>query len=243
MHEDLDALEAAIGYRFADRDLLRRALTHSSRVYERTLAGGESTLRDNEQLEFLGDAVLGFLISDELLLRHPDASEGRLSKLKANLVREPWLAAAALRLKLGDYLQLGRGEEMSGGRAKKTLLADAFEALIAAVYLDGGIDAARSFVEIFVATVHPEMDHTGQPVAHDIIDYKGALQELARARKLPPPAYIILRESGPGHSKIFTVEVRIGNDWAAQAEGSTKKSAAQKAAREVYERLRDSAAG
>jgi ribonuclease-3 len=175
-------------------------------------------------------------------LRYPDASEGRLSKLKANLVREPWLAAAALRLQLGDYLQLGRGEEMSGGRIKKTLLADAFEALIAAVYLDGGIDAARSFVELFVAAPHPVAEN-GEPAGHDILDYKGALQELARARKLPPPCYTILRESGPGHSKIFTVEVRIGNEWVAQAEGSTKKSAAQKAAQEVYERLRISAAG
>jgi len=243
MREDLDALEAAISYRFADRGLLRRALTHSSHVHERTWVDGESLRRDNEQLEFLGDAVLGFVISDELLLRHPEASEGRLSKLKANLVREPWLAAAALRLQLGEYLQLGRGEEMSGGRAKKTLLADALEALIAAIYLDGGIDAARRFVKAFVAEPDAAVDRAGEPAAHDILDYKGALQELARARKMPPPVYIVLRETGPGHSKIFTVEVRVGNEWAAQAEGSTKKSAAQKAAREVYERLRDSAPG
>src|SRR5580704_8440067 len=139
MRADLDALEAAAGHRFADREILRRALTHSSHVHEQVLVDGEAASRDNEQLEFLGDSVLGFLISEDLMKRHPEAAEGRLSKLKAHLVSAAWLHEAARRLRLGEYLELGRGEEMSGGRAKKTLLVDALEALIAAIYLDGGI--------------------------------------------------------------------------------------------------------
>src|ERR1700693_1439846 len=143
MRADLDALEDAAGHRFADREILRRALTHSSHVHERALTDGKAVPRDNEALEFLGDSVLGFLISEDLLQRHPDAAEGRLSKLKAHLVSAAWLHEAAQGLRLGKYLELGRGEEMSGGRAKKTLLVDALEALIAAIYLDGGMAPAR----------------------------------------------------------------------------------------------------
>src|SRR5580704_17785594 len=150
MPADLDTLETAAGHRFADREILRRALTHSSHVHEQALSGGAAASRDNEQLEFLGDSVLGFLISEYLLQRHPEAAEGRLSKLKAHLVSAAWLHEAAQRLRLGEYLELGRGEEMSGGRAKKTLLVDALEALIAAIYLDGGIPPVRDFVLRFV---------------------------------------------------------------------------------------------
>ena len=240
MRADLDALEAAIGHCFGNRQLLNRALTHSSHVHEQApaLSAENGLPRDNEQLEFLGDSVLGFLISEDLLERNPDAPEGRLSKLKAHLVSATWLHEAAKRLRLGDYLQLGRGEEMSGGRAKKTLLVDALEALIAALYLDGGIDAARGFVQRFV--VAPGVAAAGssaEQLPRAITDFKSALQELAQARRLPPPRYVILRERGPEHSKTFTIEVRVGREWVGQAEGGTKKSAAQKAAREVYERL------
>jgi len=243
MRADLDALEFAIGHRFADRELLCRALTHSSHVHEQAAAGGPEALRDNEQLEFLGDSVLGFLISEELLKRHPEAAEGRLSKMKAHLASAAWLHEAAQQLDLGGYLQLGRGEEMSGGRAKKTLLVDALEALIAAIYLDGGPEPARSFVTRFVTEPGILAASAGEEhLPQNLIDYKSALQELAQARHLPQPRYVIVRERGPEHSKTFTVEVRVGREWAGQADGMTKKSAAQKAAREVYERLQASLA-
>jgi len=237
MRADLDALEAAIGRPFADREILRRALTHSSHVHEQTPAGGPDASRDNEQLEFLGDAVLGFLISDDLVKRHPEAPEGRLSKMKAHLVSAAWLHESAQRLRIGEYLELGRGEEMSGGRAKKTLLVDAVEALIAAIYLDGGMEAAREFVTRFVVAPVSSASAAEERMSQNLIDYKSALQELAQARHLPQPRYIIVRERGPEHSKTFTVEVRVGREWAGQADGNTKKSAAQRAAREVYERL------
>jgi len=237
MRADPDSLEIAAGHRFADREILRRALTHSSHVHEQALIDGQATARDNEQLEFLGDSVLGFLISEDLVLRHPEAAEGRLSKLKAHLVSAAWLYEAAQRLRLGDYLELGRGEEMSGGRAKKTLLVDAFEALIAAIYLDGGIQPAREFIQRFVAPGLSEAGLDGEQVPQNLTDYKSALQEFAQARRLPPPRYVIVRERGPEHSKTFTVEARVGREWVGQAEGNTKKSAAQKAARDVYDRL------
>jgi ribonuclease-3 len=240
MRADLDALEDAAGHRFADREILRRALTHSSHVHEQSLMGGQFTARDNEQLEFLGDSVLGFVISEDLLQRHPEAAEGRLSKLKAHLVSAAWLHEAAQRLRLGEYLELGRGEEMSGGRAKKTLLVDALEALIAALYLDGGMEPARRFIQRFVVAPGISEAVAGEQPHQDLTDYKSALQEFAQARRLPPPRYVIVRERGPEHSKTFTVEARVGREWVGQAEGNTKKSAAQKAARDVYERLQAS---
>src|ERR1700722_11662831 len=238
MPADLDALGAAAGPRFADRGVLHRALTHSSHVHERTLASGPDGLRDNEQLEFLGDSVLGFLISEELLKRHPEAAEGRLSKLKAHLASAAWLLEAAQQLQLGDYLQLGRGEEMSGGRNKKTLLVDGLEALIAAIYLDGGLEAARGFVNRFVVGPGDSVEGAGEEhLPQNLTDYKSALQELAQARHLPQPRYVIIRERGPEHSKTFPIEGGVGREWVGQADGFTKKSAAQKAARDVYERM------
>src|SRR6202167_565732 len=238
MRADMDSVEFAAGRRFADREILRRALTHSSHVHEQALAGGDAAARDNEQLEFLGDSVLGCLISEDLVQRHPEAAEGRLSKLKAHLVSAAWLHEAAQQLRLGEYLELGRGEEMSGGRAKKTLLVDALEALIAAIYLDGGMQPAREFIKRFV--VASEAGLEGELSPRNLLDYKSALQEFAQARRLPPPRYVIVRERGPEHSKTFTVEARVGREWVGQAEGNTKKSAAQKAARDVYERLQSS---
>jgi ribonuclease-3 len=242
LRADLDALEAAVGHRFADKGFLCRALTHSSHVHERALPEGSEVLRDNEQFEFLGDSVLGFLISEELVQRFPEAPEGRLSKMKANLVSAAWLLGAARRLELGRYLRLGRGEEMSGGRSKKTLLVDAFEALIAAIYLDGGVDAARAFVNRFVVAAGAETAGEAAEPSQNLTDYKSALQELAQARRLPAPRYVIVRERGPEHSKTFTVEARVGREWVGQAEGYTKKSAAQKAAREVYGQIQASLA-
>src|SRR6185369_14579121 len=146
MRADTASLELRISHRFSDPELLRRALTHSSLANE-SRTGNGLPLTDNEQLEFLGDSVLGFLIAEALVLRSPDSSEGELSRLKAHLVSAAHLHGVARRLDLGSYLDLGRSEEMSGGRMKKTLLVDGLEAVIAAIYLDGGLDAARSFVE------------------------------------------------------------------------------------------------
>lgn len=233
MRAEPEVLEEAIGHGFQDRDILSRALTHKSFVHER-FAAGEATLGDNEQMEFLGDAILGFLVSEALIRQHPGLPEGQLSKLKAHLVSATHLHEVAQELRLGDYLLLGRGEELSGGRDKKALLANAVEALIAAIYLDGGIDVARRFV---IGHVTGDLGALSQGPALPIIDFKSALQELAQARRLPPPRYAIVKERGPEHAKTFTVEVRIGHDLIGQAEALSKKSAGQKAAQVLLERL------
>jgi ribonuclease-3 len=235
---ELASLEVRIGRRFTDPELLRRALTHSSLANE--IRGGPgspgSPSADNEQLEFLGDSILGFLVSEALVLRNPEFREGDLSRIKAHLVSALHLHGVARRLQLGECLELGRSEEMSGGRAKRTLLVDALEALIAALYLDAGIDVVRAFISKHVLDAPPLSGEEGgsEPL---IVNFKSALQELAQSQKLPQPRYAIIRERGPEHSKTFTVEVRVGKEWTGQAEGRTKKTAAQRAARGVYERL------
>ncbi len=232
MPADLGVLESAIGHELRDRELFQRALTHKSRVHEQ--AGEAPSAGDNEQLEFLGDAILGFVVSECLVRRFASAPEGRLSKLKAHLVSAARLYEVAQTLALGDFLFLGRGEEMSGGRAKKALLADAMEALIAAMYLDSGIDAARAFIETHVVGAFAVAEGS---VDGAVADYKSALQEMAQALRLPPPRYFIVAEEGPEHSKTFTVEVRVGKDWTGQAKGLSKKAAGQKAAEGVLQQL------
>lgn len=236
MRAERSTLEHRIDYHFSDPELLHRALTHSSLANE-ARAGG-SPLSDNEQFEFLGDSVLGFLISEALVRRFPGQSEGELSRQKAHLVSAAHLHGVARRLDIGSHLELGRSEEMSGGRAKKTLLVDGLEAVIAAIYLDGGLEAARNFVHSFVLDAPLSSDEdAGTDIQPAIRNFKSALQELAQSRKLPQPRYTIIRERGPEHSKVFTVEVRVGKDWTGQADGRTKKLAAQRAARGVYDRL------
>jgi ribonuclease-3 len=238
MSVDLEALEATLGHQFKNREMLVRALTHSSRVHEQNIENPDSAVgpeADNEQLEFLGDAVLGFLISEALVRRFPSHPEGRLSEVKARLVGAAHLCDVAQKLELGQHLILGRGEEMSGGRAKKTLLEGCLEALIAALFLDGGIEVVRAFVNRYVMGDGERDTHYLAPERRD--NFKGVLQELARDRKLPPPRYIMVKERGPEHSKMFTIEVRLGPDWVSQAEGPSKKSAAQNAAREVLARI------
>jgi ribonuclease-3 len=230
MRADLATLEGALGYAFRDRKLLERALTHKSRVYEKNL---QSVLDDNEQLEFLGDAILGFIVSELLVARHADYPEGRLSKLKAQLVSASHLYEVAQSLRLGDHLLLGRGEELSGGRLKPALLANAMEAIIAAIYLDGGVDAARGLITRHIAGEHEALDRNSDK----LLDYKSALQEMTQALKLPQPRYSIVEERGPEHAKTFLVEVRVGHEWVSQAEGLSKKSAGQKAAQRVLEKL------
>lgn len=232
MSFELGVLEIRIGHTFRNRELLERALTHKSHVYEKPANGDAGG--DNEQLEFLGDAILGFVVSDYLVRRHQGFPEGRLSKLKAHLVSAARLHEVARALELGEFLFLGRGEEMSGGREKKALLSDAVEALIAAVYLDGGIGPVRAFIECWVVGggVAEEQD-----LENVVTDYKSALQEKAQALSLPTPRYVVVDESGPEHAKTFVVEVRLGKEYVSQAKGQSKKSAGQTAAQQVLRRL------
>ena len=229
-------LERKLNYRFTNQELLRRSLIHSSLANEIRSAGTPAC--DNEQLEYLGDSILGFLVAEALVLRFPEAREGELSRQKAHLVSAAHLHGVARRLDLGSYLELGRSEEMSGGRAKKTLLVDGLEAVIAAIYLDGGMDAARDFVAAHVLDAPFAGDEeAGTDIQPAITNFKSALQELAQSRNMPQPRYTVVREKGPEHSKMFTIEVRVGKACTGQADGRTKKVAAQRAARTVYERL------
>lgn len=232
MRADLAALEEKLGYSFSNRDLLVRALTHKSWIYEHA---APDSAGDNEQLEFLGDSILGFLVSDALWRTYSELTEGQLSKLKAQLVSEASLLKVAQGIDVGRFLILGRCEEMSGGRNKKTLLADAVEALIAAMYLDGGIEAARQFVQRTIVSNAALLQPAGEP---GYTDYKTALQELAQAHRLPMPRYSIVQERGPEHAKIFTMEARVGNEVSGEAEGPSKKSAGQLAAKLVLNKLR-----
>ncbi len=230
----LEALEAKLGHTFRNPDLLVRSLTHKSRAFE-DQAGEEACIRDNEQQEFLGDSILGFLISEALVRRCPNSPEGRLSKLKAYLVSAAHLHLVANRLELGSFLRLGRGEELSGGRSKRALLANALEAVIAALYLDTGIEETRRFVrDVVIGDFDPERGEIEELVT----DHKSALQERALAAGLPAPRYTTVDEGGPEHSKTFTMEARIGSQWCARGEGPSKKRAGQKAAQRVLEQLR-----
>lgn len=232
MNEDVARLENGLGHHFRDQGLLERALTHKSRIYEKGAEGSAST--DNEQLEFLGDSILGFVVSEILVRRFASFPEGRLSKLKAHLVSAARLHEVAQELGLGEFLILGRGEEMSGGRLKKALLSDAVEALIAALYLDAGLEQARRFIETrVIGALHA----TEEAAESAVTDYKSALQEMAQTLKLPPPRYVIVAEDGPEHSKTFTVEVRLGKEWVSQAQGLSKKSAGQRAAQQILQQL------
>jgi ribonuclease III len=227
----LEELEQAIGYRFRQPILLERALTHRSAVPD------DAAIRirtDNEQLEFLGDAVLGMLVSDYLTSAFEEWSEGQLSKSRARLVNAASLYTAARRLALGSYLRLGKGEEKTGGREKPALLADAFEALVAAIYLDGGLPAAREFVKsaLLDAAVEVEGNQLGSS------DNKSALQEFLQARGLPPARYAVVREAGPDHQKTFWIQVDVPGLVNATGTGANKKEAEQSAAAQALEMLR-----
>jgi ribonuclease-3 len=238
---NLAALEEALGHNFQRRDLLDLALTHSS--YAREKESQENiSLGDNEQLEFLGDTVLALSVSEELFRRFPHFREGELSKLRAYLVSEKHLIQVAQALSLGEFLHLGRGEEKSGGRSKPAMLADALEAIIAAIYLDSGFDVARHFVleKVLGPELHRlDVHSAGLPVT----DYKSALQELLQATGRQQPDYALVKETGPEHKKTFTVEVCLvtgnatGVEFTGRGEGPTKKRAEQEAARLVLEYL------
>ena len=227
---DLSAFEERIGYTFSNRDLLTRALTHKSFSHEAKNGG----VLHNETFEFLGDSVLGFVIGDLLFGHFPSLDEGALSKMKAFLVSASSLGAKARMYGMGDVILLGVGEEKTGGRRKESLLANLFEAMIAAVYLDGGIDAARDFItREFQALIGDARRHgvAGQ-------DYKSGLQELVQARSQPLPEYRLVGTFGPDHDKRFEVEVLVGGESLARASGPSKKEAEQEAARIALENLR-----
>lgn len=239
---DVLPLEESIGHLFEARELLRQALTHSSQARElEAQRGSGERAGDNEQLEFLGDAVLGLVTTEELFRRFPQFSEGQLSKLRAHLVSKNHLIRVAERLDIGRYLRLGRGEEKSGGRHKSALLVDALEALLGAVYLDSELETARRIILQLI--VHPELEQfVTQGTAGKITDYKSALQERLQAEGLPQPVYLLVKEAGPEHQKTFTIEAQLLNgngsaEFTARAQGSTKKNAEQDAARQVLEYL------
>jgi len=229
---ELEPLERAIGYRFRDRGLLEHAMTHRSRVHEDASGG----VFDNESMEFLGDSVLGFVIADMLFREFPQHNEGQKSKLKASLVSAASLAKLGETIHLGDFLILGRGEEKTGGRRKHAIIADCYEALIAAIYLDGGVDPARGFIEREFADLIAEARRTGA-AASFTDDWKSALQEWLQSRGRGLPAYRLAAELGPDHRKSFVVEVVVEGEALASAEGRSKKEAAQAAARAALDKL------
>lgn len=225
---DLSRLQNALSYSFKEPNGLKQALIHKSYVNETKDKG----LADNERLEFLGDAVLDLVISEALMKRFPNAPEGDLSKMKAKVVNEGTLALIAKEIELGKFLYLGKGEERTLGREKVSLLADAMEAVIAAIYLDRDFSAARQVVlKLFEAPLH---DLTGPDVS---VDYKTELQELCQKKFALLPFYHLLRESGPDHEKRFEVEIRIQGVSYGIGRGRSKKEAEQKAAQATLEAL------
>ena len=215
-------LEKAIGYQFRDIQLLQNALTHSSYANERW----HNSLLSNERLEFLGDSVLGMLVAEYLFKTFPDRTEGELTRMRADMVCEKTLAAAANRIGLGDHLLLGHGEERFGGRNRESILADAMESVIAACFLDGGLEAALGFVRQFILVEVPVVK------MHNV-DYKTALQELVQQKKNQVLAYALVGQSGPDHDKQFTVEVSLNGSVVGKGIGSSKKRAEQDAARDA----------
>ena len=212
-----EEFEKIIGYTFQNETLLRQALTHSYYANER-----HRKSEDNERLEFLGDAVLELVSSEFLFLNYPKLSEGDLTKLRASLVCEPTLAACTAQMQLGDFVRLGRGEEQTGGRRRKSILSDALEAVIGAIYLDGGFTNAKEFILKFILT---DIEHKKL-----FYDSKTILQEFVQGNYEEALSYRLLEESGPDHNKNFTVEARIGDRAIGSGSGRTKKAAEQEAA-------------
>ncbi len=244
--QDDRSLLAVLGHRFRDPSLLRWALTHRSLSYERSPEESAKPSGDNEQLEFVGDAVLGLIVAESLFRRFPESREGELTRLRASLVSRRHLAEVAALLDLGAMLFLGRGEEQSGGRRKPALLSNALEALIAALYLDGGLEVARAFIDrVVIGPYLPELEAalaSGGKFTGAIGDHKSALQEYMQSSGGGQPHYVLTSQSGPDHRKSFRVEVRIQGDNGelraiAESEGGSKKQAQQEAARVALERL------
>ena len=220
-------LEAALGYKFQNITLLQNALTHSSYANERW----HNSLLSNERLEFLGDSILVMAVAAYLYHNFPDRPEGELTRMRADMVCETSLAAIAVRLDLGKHLLLGHGEERFGGRNRASILADAVESVIAAAYLDGGIEAARGIITRFVLCNVPVNKLQNA-------DYKTALQELVQQKKNQVLCYQLVGESGPDHDKVFTAQVLLNNQIIGEGTGSSKKRAEQDAARVAMDRLK-----
>lgn len=226
--ERVDKAEKALGISFANKDLLKQALTHRSFIYEHNL----SALESNEKLEFLGDAILGFIVTDMIYARFPHLAEGDLSKLRARLVSSAALAEIAREVDLGNLLRLGAGEEASGGREKTSLVANALEAVIGAIFLDQGVDRARQFVRhYFDGRIEIE---SGREASRD---FKTRLQELTAKKFGLSPVYSITHEEGPDHRKVFHAEVAVGKNVYGHGPGSSKKEAEQAAAEEALKLL------
>ena len=219
-------LENAIGYRFHNINLLQNALAHSSYANERW----HNSLMSNERLEFLGDSILGMVVADHLYRNFPNRPEGELTRMRADMVCEKALAKIAGRIGLGSHLLLGKGEEQGGGRSRDSILADAVESVIAACYLDGGMEAAVSFIKQFVLV--------NVPVSRlNNADYKTALQELVQQKRNQTLVYTLVEESGPDHDKNFEVELTLNGQVVGHGIGSSKKRAEQAAARAALEAL------
>jgi ribonuclease-3 len=228
--KNLDELEQKLDYRFARRKFLIQALTHSSFAHENNLG----PMEDNERMEFLGDSILGFLVSEALCEARPNLSEGQLSKLKGFLVSSANLVQCAEQIHLGRYLRLGKGEEKTGGRGKQALLVDAFEALIAAIYLDAGVERVKDIILRFFTLQISDISDAG---AH-VPDFKSALQEDLQARGQNTADYTLIEALGPDHQKLFTVDVVIDGVAVARGRGLTKKAAEQAAAMQAMNLLK-----
>lgn len=225
MKRTISQCERKIGYRFKDKNILLQALTHSSYAYENQ----QKVESDNETLEFLGDSVLGLIVADFLYSEYSELSEGELSKLKSTAANTTSLSEFGKRVKLDKNILLGKGEEKSGGRKKKTILAGAFEALVAAIYLDGGLKAAKKFLL-------PQLDFIFKKInaeSYLVNNYKSALQEYLQKENLPAPVYKTVTSTGPDHKKSFIVEVFLEKNPLAKAKGSSKKNAEQRAAQKA----------
>ena len=219
-------LEAAIGYQFHNISLLQNALTHSSYANERW----HNSLLSNERLEFLGDSILGMLVAEYLYRSFPDRPEGELTRMRADMVCETTLASVANTIHLGDHLLLGHGEEQGGGRSRDSILADAVESVIAASFLDGGMEAALRFIQRFILVQVPVTK------LHNV-DYKTQLQELVQQKRNQVLAYSLVSASGPDHDKLFAVDVMLNGTVVGKGQGSSKKRAEQNAARNAIDAL------
>jgi len=232
---DLDLLETVLAYKFKDRALLERAITHRSWAHEKVAPGDEREARKlhNESLEFLGDSVLGLIVSNYLCNSYPAGTEGELSRMKHRLVSAPTLAKASQELNLGDFLRFGRGEEKSGGRHKNALLADVFEAITGAIFLDDGLEAATDFV---CYALRDELEGA-DPLSAAKSDYKTMLQERLQAERRAAPRYAVIETLGPPHQRIFHVEVSW-DGGSIQGEGHSIKAAEAAAARAALEGMK-----
>lgn len=232
MSKNTAKLEQQLGYQFQNPELLQRALTHRSWAYEKMPMGSEEEIRrlQNESLEFVGDAVLGMAVVEYLFNKYPNATEGELTMMKHRLVSTETLAKNADKLSLGNYMQVGRGEEKTGGRRKQALLADTMEAVIAAVFFDSGYVSARNFVQKILS------EDFRQVTPSSSIDYKTLLQEKLQSEKRQPPKYNVIKTEGPPHQRVFSVEA-VWDDDRVEAEGSSIKAAEMAAANLALQKL------